>query len=139
MAKLQFYPVSVSYRLGESDSIYLYGRALDGSFVCVVDEGLEPYFYLSSRDKEKLAEDIVKMRFEHRGREFSIAKAEIEKKKLFGKEQGFVKVFTRSSSEFPAVIKQVDGDAFEADISSVRKYLLDKDVKPLSLCAADGD
>ncbi len=139
MAKLQFYPLNISYKSGENDAIYLYGRAADGSMVCVVDESFEPYFYASSKEAEKLAEDISKMRFEHRGREFSLARAETERKKLFGKEQSFVKVFTKNHSDFPAVVKQVSGAVFEADISPVRKYLLDKDVKPLTLCEAEGD
>lgn len=139
MVKLQFYPLDIVYKPGNGDVIYLYGRTSEGRRVCVIDEGFEPYFYVSSEDTAKLSEDLSKIKLEHRGRQVSVLRTEIEKKKLFGKEQEFVRVFTKSQADFPMIIKNIEAPAFEADLSAVMKYLLDKDIQPLALCEAEGD
>lgn len=147
MPKVQFYPVAINYKVNNNKAlIYLFGRTKDGRQICVLDD-FEPYFYVvlhNDNEVEKIKAEIEKIRIEKKEGVASITKTEIVTKNYLGKKVETIKVSCNlPSSEFEFREKLKDNPAvkniLEYDLSFVNRYLIDKDILPLTLTEADGD
>ncbi len=136
--QLRFYPVDVSYKLaGGTPVIHLYGRAADGSQVCVTDASFEPYFWVIGADRDAVAALSVSTT----EGEIKPKRVEAHKKRLVRKEITAFKVFAGIPSDIPVLREAASkiGKCLEADILFDRRYLIDKAISPLSLCEAEGE
>ena len=145
MAEIQFYPIDVSYSVEQGKAVInLFGRTTDGKQVCIQDNNFEPYFLVVPKKSniEKTREKIEKTRVEKNGIISIVTKTEPCNKKLLGKSVIALKVFTKLPRDIPIIrneIKNLDVETYEFDIQFTRKYLIDKDIVPLTLCKADGE
>jgi DNA polymerase, archaea type len=146
MVKIQFYPISVDYRLtDEKMYVQLYGRTDDGRQVCVQDGRFEPYFYvLPARGIEEAAERIHGIQLVRKDRPIRIIRTEIVERRHMGKKARLIKVCTQFPQDIPELSREIsskfpDLKVFEDDISITRRYIIDKNLIPLTLAEADGD
>lgn len=113
--------------------------------VAVLDDSFEPYFYVIPKSSiNKLRKRIEKLSFHDHEDLIQVKKVEIVKRKLVNKETKVLKVFSSLPSEIPKikdVVKEwgeVEGKR-EFDIPFFRRYLLDKQISPLSWIEVDGE
>ena len=143
--KIQFFPLDATYRIEDGKAvIYLYGRAADGTQICIIDSNFEPYFYVIPKDAADLGEKLEKIKIDNENDVAFVVKTETVIKKFLGKEVFAIKVYTNLPSSVP-VIKDVikDWDSIsslhEFDIPFVRRYFIDKNMTPLTLNQATGE
>lgn len=144
--KIQFYPIDINYKVIEGKPvIFLFGKTIDKKQVCVVDESFRPYFIVIPKiDINELAEKIRKISLEEEKETISILDIEKVKMKKFGKEQEVLKVYTQLPAHIPKikdVLKEwniIEG-VYEYDILFTRRYLIDKEIIPMTLTEAEGE
>ena len=74
--KIEFYPLEVDYDNREKSTITLFGRTKDGKKLELIDDSLQPYFWVTAKkDIEGLKKKIEKTK--------GVVKAEIENKKFY--------------------------------------------------------
>ena len=145
MAEIQFYPIDISYSVEQGKAVInLFGRTTDGKQVCVQDNNFEPYFLVIQKKSniEKIREKIEKTRVEKNGITSIVTKTEPCNKKLLGKSVIALKVFTKLPRDVPIIrneIKNLDVETYEFDIQFTRRYLIDNEITPLTLCKAEGE
>ncbi len=145
MAEIQFYPIDISYSIEQGKAVInLFGRTTDGKQVCVQDSNFEPYFLVVQKKSsiEKIREKIEKIRVEKNGITSIVTKTEPCNKKLLGKSVIALKVFTKLPRDIPIIrneIKNLDVETYEFDIQFTRRYLIDNEITPLTLCKAEGE
>ena len=63
---IQFFPMDATYKVIDGKAVInLYGRAIDGSQICVLDRNFEPYFYVIPRDGANISEKLDNIRIEN--------------------------------------------------------------------------
>ena len=111
MAKFQFYPVSITYKVsGDMASVYLFGRTKDNKQICVVDSSLKPYFYVMPKE-ESVREKLLKISVENKDNLFKVTDVTKAKRKYFGKSVDVLKVYVNLPAGVPLireVIKEWD-------------------------------
>ncbi|UCH12271.1 MAG: ribonuclease H-like domain-containing protein, partial [Candidatus Omnitrophota bacterium] len=143
--KIQFFPIDVTYKkINDRAVIYIFGRTIDGKQICVTDESFQPYFYVIARKGFELREKIEKLKVGEGEETAEVVKTETVNKKYLGKEVEAIKVFTKLPHDVPIirdVIKkwEVVESINEYDILFIRRYLIDKNIAPLTLCQATGE
>jgi len=145
--KVTFYPFDVNYNVEEGKPvIYIFGRAISGEQVCILDDSFEPYFYAilkDDRDIDSFCDKVKKLKIDSEEGTAEITKTEAVEKKYLGKKCKAVKLFVKVPSHIKLIrdtIKNWDAikGIYEYDIPFVRRYLLDKKITPLALLQAEG-
>ena len=143
METLTFYPIDLSYRL-ESDKpqILIYGKTSNGDKVCIVDNSFEPYFLVHLKD-ESVFRDIKNDLLNFKIADAQIVKIQEIQKKILGKTQKLLKVFTQQPDQVPIAAKfiselEIVASVYESDIKFVLRYLIDKKITPMVLTEAKG-
>lgn len=148
MPKIQFYPVSLTYKIvKEKPVVLIFGRLANGEQICVMDENVEPYFYVMLRrgeDFDAFTQKALALKLERRGGIAKILRTELIEKKFLGKPTQFVKVFADVPPSVPTLREELRRwaevkDVHEADIQFTRRYLIDKQITPMTLCEAEGE
>jgi len=145
MVEIEFYPIDVSYSVEQGKAVInLFGRTTDGKQICIQDDSFEPYFLVVPKKSniDKIREKIEGIRIEKNGITSIVTKTEVKEKKLFGKNITAIKVFTKLPRDVNIIrneIKNLDVKTYEFDIPFTRRYLIDKDITPLTLCKAEGE
>lgn len=129
--KTEFYPLDVDYENRESSTIKILGRTKEGKKIEVVDESLQPYFWvLPKKNIETLKGKIENME--------GVVKAEAENKKFYEKPVRAIKVTVKNQKVLQEVSHElrhtrVVDSVLETDINFTRRYLIDKGIIPLQL------
>ncbi|MEM4264098.1 MAG: DNA-directed DNA polymerase [Candidatus Woesearchaeota archaeon] len=145
MVKLQFYPLDIAYKVVDGRPvIYMFGRTIDGKQICVLDDSLTPYFYVIPKAGAVLKDKIEKLSVEKNQTKLSVVKVEETKMRLREKEIDALRVYTNIPAAVPEIkdiIKEWDGveSVNEHDILFVRRYLIDKNIIPLTLVTVEGE
>ncbi|MBW2963822.1 DNA-directed DNA polymerase [Candidatus Woesearchaeota archaeon] len=148
MAKLQFYPVDLTYKtVREKAPVYIYGRTKDGKQICVVDEAFEPYFYVvpaKGADTAALKDRLKTLSLDQKDGKISVVKATTTKKVLNGKDTPAIKLVVNLPKAVPVLREEVKQwkdveDVLEYDILYTRRYLIDKKITPLVLTDVDAE
>jgi DNA polymerase I len=143
--KIQFFPVDVTYKLIDNKAvIYIFGRTIDGKQICVTDENFLPYFYVIPKKGFELQEKIEKLRVGEDQDVSEVVKTETITKKYLGKEVEAIKVFTKLPRDVPIIRNVIKNwemveSIHEYDVLFIRRYLIDKNIVPLTLCQAEGE
>ncbi|MBN1157360.1 hypothetical protein JXA85_07080, partial [Candidatus Woesearchaeota archaeon] len=148
MARLRFYPISFVYKeLDGRPAMFLFGRKDDGRHVCVIDEGLLPYFFVRLIDDEA-AEDFVArakgVRIERDDFLARVVDAEAVTKRIGREDVRLIRVSLNSQKAVYPIVNEFKNmsDVFaiyEHDILYETRYSLARDVTPFALTEADGD
>lgn len=151
MAKVRFYPLDITYKvIDDKPVIYIFGRADDGNQLIVLDDTFRPYFYAClgrGADQDKLREDIKKIAIEdseHIDRKIAVLDADYAEKALNGEQRAFIRVLVPLPKDISPIKDRVKGlpgveGIYEADIPFIRRYLVDKNITPLTLAEAEGE
>jgi len=139
--KFQFFPYDITYKVvGDSPIIFMVGRTREGKKVTVVDKNFRPYFYVQTKNKDLLkpiSEKILKLEAEARGTQAKVTEVKEVTKNIISKPRDLLQVFTNIPKGVPVIrdiIKEWDDveSTYEYDILFVRKYLVDKQLTPLT-------
>lgn len=143
--KIQFFPLDITYKVIDGKPvIYLFGRTVDGRQVLILDDTFEPYFYIIPKKDIDVKEKLEKIAVERDDRTARVTKTEIVNKKYLGNEIQAIKVYTKLPGDVP-IIRDVVKDweiiegIYEYDIMFSRRYLIDKNITPLTLCEAEAE
>lgn len=148
MPKIQFYPTDLTYKIADNKpEILIFGRAVDGKTICIIDDSFQPYFYIilkKNSDKDKFIEDISRISTKEKELLHSVLDVETLKKNFLGKEVEVLKVILNQPKAVPKIrelIKEREEikEILEADILFTRRYLVDKGITPFTLCEAEGE
>ncbi|MBI2138284.1 ribonuclease H-like domain-containing protein [Candidatus Woesearchaeota archaeon] len=143
--KISFYPIDVTYKTVQNKAlIYIYGKAADGSQVCVVDEHFEPYFYAIPKKDRDIEAKLKKLKLEGEGHEHPVKRVERARKHFLGRDVEAVKVFTHLPRDVPLVREAIKSWeeielCTEYDILFRRRYMIDKGILPFTLVQAEGE
>jgi len=145
MASVSCYVLDIDYRVvGGKAVIYLYGRTSEGQQICLVDKSFQPYFTVIPHDKDAVKKKLEGLQVEKSGLQYDVVTVEEVKKKYLGKEVTALKVFVNIPKGVPVVSEEIRhwdeiSSTHEYDILFVRRYLLDKQITPLTLVTAEGE
>lgn len=129
-------------------AVILYGKTKDGRSVVVIDYSYRPYFYVLPLNVEKAKREVETLL---KKQNFKIEKIETEKKKFFGVEKKFLKIFCfrpADSHKARDIIKVLEAkrggsgniiDEFEYSVGFYRHYLVDKKFGCLDWLEAEGE
>lgn len=141
--KIQFFPISIGYKvIDDHPVIHIYGKAIDGRHVLVLDYTFLPYFYVIPKKGADIREKLLKLELSQDGRVSRVLKAESMQKKLIGRPVEAIKVTTGLPRDIPlirGIIKDWDAveGTYEYDILFYRRYLIDRGITPLILHEAE--
>jgi len=137
MASVRFFPLDITYRVVEGKAqIHLFGRTDGGKRVCLVDRSFEPYLWvLAEGSVEAFRDKVAKLRVAGKESDCFVSKAEIHKRRLFGDDKEFVKVYANLPSSVPVLRDELNSwdevkSVHEADILFARRYMIDKGIIP---------
>ena len=137
--KIQFFPLDVSYKvINNKPVIHLFGATTEGKQILVLDDSFEPYFYVIPKKGIDLSEKLAKIAVEKEGRIARVTRTETVDKKYLGNDVQAIKVYTKLPRDVPIirdVIKEweiIEG-IYEYDIMFSKRYLIDKNIVPLTL------
>ncbi len=133
--ELEFIPLDYDYlTLNEKTYMRVFGKTPKKESCCIIDE-LENYFYVLSKNPEKILKKIEKIK--------DIAKTKIEEKKFLGKKVDAIRVSCDFSKmkEVRRKIKKIDDKIKikEHDIPLITKYIISKKIRPLKWYKAEGE
>ncbi len=142
--KIRFFPLDVMYKvIDEKPVIHLFGRTADNKQVCVLYDNFEPYFYVIPKKGSDITEQLKNLKITKNGQTYTITKVEAVKKKHFGRDIDAIKVFTKLPGDIPVIsseLRALSGieSINENDILFTRRFLIDNNIVPLTLCEAEG-
>ena len=143
MVKIKFYPIDID----EKDGVRLFGRTEDGKSIVVLDKSQESYFYIIPEKEinlDKFVDKIKDVEIEDNGIYYTIEKVVVVDKKYLGDDVKAIKVTVDKPSSIKIIKDELKklpevSEELEYDIPSYRKYLIDKEITPLTLCEVDGE
>jgi len=128
--QIEFYPTDVQYTVKDGRPVVqLFGRRVDGTQICVIDETFEPYFYATGTPS---ADDLLAIR----DGEYTITRVERVRKRLLEEDVDAYQIFVNIPKGVPIIkdlVKKLDAitGVFEYDILFPRRYLLDNSIIPM--------
>lgn len=132
---MDFYPLDIDYITDSTGKpwIRLWGRSDDGKRVVVLDSSVQPYFWVFAKDPKRFAEELRGMKLE-RGR---IVEVKLRRMRYLGKDVEAIKVTLDNPTSIQEAIDKAELlkgflDKKERDISFYKRYLLEKQVIPLT-------
>tara|TARA_Y100000310_G_scaffold334089_1_gene412991 strand:+ start:5049 stop:7523 length:2475 start_codon:yes stop_codon:yes gene_type:complete len=151
MAKIDFYLTNIDY-IDEFDGnhrgiVRLWGRTKKGENICVTDSTFSSYFWAIIEKKElvkKLKDRILATKIQETKRVAHVRAVSLEKKKHLGEEVYALKIEVNNPKDISSIredVKKMKGvvSCVETDISLTQRYLIDKNITPLSLCVVEGE
>lgn len=143
MKIIQFYPIDISYKIiDDKAQIHIFGKTKENQRICIIDQTFEPYFLIELKDKDKLSDaktDFLNLEIN----DVKITKTELVEKKILGKSQTVLKLFTQLPSQIPIAANFFSNlesvrSVYEFDIKFALRYLIDKQITPMVLTEAKG-
>ena len=147
MPKLQFFPYDIDYRVEDNKAVvHIFSRASNGKQIMVLDDGFIPYFLVHPKkdiDADSLIKKIEKIEIEDEEK-YQVTGTEIITKKKFGKELTLIKVSVNIPAAVPVIAKIISewsivDEVYEADVPFLRRYLIDKELTPITAWEAEGE
>ena len=136
--KFLFYPIDIDFN--NHGIIRIFGTTRDGKKICVYDDSLKPYFWiLGDKNIEKIKNKIEDLEFED---EFKILNTGIHNKNYLGKEIKAIKVEVNGIKALKFISREMKNLGFEVkedDINFAKRYLIDKEIIPLTLNEVKGE
>ena len=141
--KTEFYPLDLEYNDKET-TIKILGRTKEGKKIIVTDDSIKPHFWIiPKKDAEKIKKKIEKIKYEDEERTYKILKAEIKETKYFDEQVKAIKIFLERQSDKKTILELIKGikgikTVKEIDIPIKKRYWIEKNITPLTLCEAEG-
>lgn len=146
MVKVEFYPLDISYETNANGKaiIQIFGRTFDNKKICVLDQGFNPYFYVIPKNDAEIIEDKIQdINIISKDESYYVLETKIDIVKYKNKSVKAIKVIVNHPKSVPVIRKTIDSnfknvEFAESDILFVRRYLLEKNITPLSLTEVEG-
>ncbi|MEK6906970.1 MAG: DNA-directed DNA polymerase [Nanoarchaeota archaeon] len=135
--KVSFYPIDLDFNT--RGTIRVFGTTADGKKICVYDDSLKPYFWVFNHDANKVKKKIDDLKLDE---EFNILSTSVHQKNHLGKEVKAVKVEVNNVKAVKIIsreIKKLKFNVLEDDINFAKRYLIDKEITPLTLSYVEGE
>ncbi len=135
--KVSFYPIDLDFN--SQGTIRVFGTTADGKKICVYDDSLKPYFWVFNHDANKVKKKIDDLKLDE---EFNILSTSVHQKNHLGKEVKAVKVEVNNVKAVKIIsreIKKLKFNVLEDDINFAKRYLIDKEITPLTLSYVEGE
>ena len=135
--KVSFYPIDLDFN--SQGTIRVFGTTADGKKICVYDDSLKPYFWVFNHDANKVKKKIDNLKLDE---EFNILNTSVHQKNHLGKEVKAVKVEVNNVKAVKIIsreIKKLKFNVLEDDINFAKRYLIDKEITPLTLSYVEGE
>jgi len=134
-ASADFYLLDVDYDSG--GNVNLFGKTTNGRKIIVRDDGFKFYFYVLGKNLDEVKKRLDYVELENEN--FKVLKTEKMGMNFFDKPVDALKVYVNH----PAAARVIKGEfneieIKEADINPGKKYLIENNFAPLSLCRAEG-
>jgi len=148
MTLVQFYLIDITHKIINSKPVVLmYGRTSDNRQICVIDTKFKPYFYAvlkKTANIEDVRKEIGDLRVKKDEDMFIVTSTEIVNKKYYGKKTEAVKIYVNFPRALSLISEAVNSlgnvmGVYEHDIPYVRRYMIDRNIMPLSLLNLDGE
>lgn len=145
MAQIKCYVLDIDYKVvGDKPVIYLYGRTPAGQQICLVDKTFMPYFIVVAKDKAAVIRKLKNLKVEKNNVEYAVVDVKETKKNYLGKPVAVLEVYVNIPRGVPMISEEVRhwedvSSVHEYDILFVRRYLLDKNITPVTLVTAEGE
>ncbi len=144
--KVKFLPLDYDYVDYKGGAIVrIWGRTEEGKRICVIDSAPAYFWAIPHEDVDikKYADKILAIKTEHANRIARVTDAKIKDKKFMGKDVKAVQVFVSNPKDITAIkdlVKDISAtkDKKEIDINFVTRYIIEKEVKPLTWQTAEG-
>jgi len=145
---LEFYPFDFDYiNTPEGRAIIrVFGSTKEGKKIVVLDGSIQPYFYVivnAERSDVALAQ-ALRLKVKTEERIVQPVKVEILKRNLVGAPVTVLKIFVQTPSDIAVLkdeVKTLPGymDRAESDINFYKRYMIDKEIVPLSKIRVEGE
>ena len=146
MPKIQFYPLDMAYKVRDNKPvIYIFGRAVDGKTITVIDDSFRPYFWvIPKHDSSEFMKSVEGLSEKDGDTVLSVTGSEKAKKDYLGNDVDAVKVIVNQPQavvHFRDVFRKRKDVSMvlEADIKYVRRYLIDNKIIPATLHEVEGE
>ncbi|MBW6462340.1 MAG: ribonuclease H-like domain-containing protein [DPANN group archaeon] len=123
----------------EKPAIRLYGRTKTGKSAIVLTTDFEPYFYIIPKTDPKATQKTIKELIlkDDQDNTIIIKRTDIQQKTVDGKDIQVLKIITNNPKDVPKLkdaLKHMNfvSDKREYDIPFSKRYLFDKDIRPMS-------
>jgi DNA polymerase, archaea type len=142
--QIKFYSYDFDYKIKDGQIlVYLYSKLDTGKKVCVICPH-EPYFYadVENIDKKELETRLKSLEVETKLELAKVTKWEKVEKELLGKNKKFWKIYVNYPKAVSIISKELDAwgvETYEKDILFVHRFLLDKNIVPMTLLKAEGE
>ncbi|MFZ5955751.1 MAG: DNA polymerase domain-containing protein [Nanoarchaeota archaeon] len=147
--ELDFIPIDYSnFDFNENNYVRLIGRTREGKRICVIDN-YDANFWVILKENvnekriDSIKKEIEKIEIKSASRTTKVLKTEIFNKKFLGKEVKAIKVFITNYKDAHAVADRIDFDEVdkrrEFDISLISKYIMEKNINPLTWHSVSGE
>ena len=135
--KVAFYPIDLDFNT--QGTVRIFGTTTDKKKICVYDNSLKPYFWVFDDNTDKAKKKIDNLKLEE---DFEILSTKIYDKNYLGKEIKAIKVEVNNIKALKSISKDLRQDGLEVredDINFAKKYLIDKEITPLTLSEVKGE
>ncbi|MEK6862902.1 MAG: DNA-directed DNA polymerase [Nanoarchaeota archaeon] len=135
--KISFYPIDVDFNT--QGIIRIFGTTIDSKKICVYDESLKPYFWVFNDNIDKTKKKIDNLMLDE---DFQILNTSIHDKNYLGKEVKAIKVEVNNIKALKIIAKELKQSGLEVkedDINFAKRYLIDKEITPLTLSEVFGE
>jgi DNA polymerase elongation subunit (family B) len=127
---------------GEKGFVRLTCKDEKGRTIVVIDKNFEPYFYVEP--KEGKLKEYKKKLLTHNFREGRVKRVEEVEKEFFGEEKKLLKVIVENPRDvynIRQIVKEwpENLEEYEYAISFYQRYLIDKQIKPMSWIEVKGE
>jgi len=146
MLKERFITIDYDYiDTDDSAVIRIWGRTKSGKRICVIDK-TDSYFWLIPKAKanlEKYAEKVKKIAVQHAGRAAKVLDVKIKDKSFLGNPIKALQVIVSNPKDI-GVIKDIAKEMPETlekkeqDINYVTRYIMDKEIVPMTWYSVEG-
>ena len=133
--KIEFYPLDIDY--DSKGVISLFGKRVNGRKIIVRDNGFKFHFYILGENLDDIRKRLEFIELPNVN--YQVLRTEMCKMNFFDKPVDALKVYVNHPAAARYIQQEFDGIQIkEADINLGKKYLIEKNITPLFLCAAEG-
>ncbi|MCX6707396.1 MAG: hypothetical protein NT001_04630, partial [Candidatus Woesearchaeota archaeon] len=148
MSKIQFYPLDVTYKVKDNrPHILIFGRAVDGKTITVIDDSFMPYFWAilkKGEDSSRFRKSIEGLSEKQDDGILKIIDTQIQKKNYIGEDEEAIKIIVNQPKavvHFRDIISaRHDVElVLESDIRFAKRYMIDRGIVPATLYEVSGE
>ena len=144
--KIQFYLLDLTYKIiADKAQICIFGKTPENEKLILLDQDFRPYFYIiPEKSSSAVLDKLRNLKVEKRDIIAAVTDTEIVKKRYMGEDVEAIKVYANLPKAVPALANEAKKwdtvkSCYEYDILFTRRYLIDKNLVPMTLHEASAE